>query len=61
MIDPMKTPNETPNSRLKREVAREREERHKNDEARAGILADDDLRAKDARDSDSSGKLHRGH
>jgi hypothetical protein len=57
----MKTDNTSPNSRLAREVEREREERHKNDEARAGIQADDDFRVKDARDNGSSGKLHRGH
>lgn len=57
----MKTPNSIPNSRLDREVEREREQRHKNDEARAGILADDDFRVKDARDNNSSGKLNRGH
>lgn len=49
---------------LDREVKREREERHKNDEARAGVLADDDFRVKDARESNfSAGELHRvpGH
>ena len=60
----MKSPNPTPNTRLDREVEREREQRHKNDEARAGILADDDFRIKDARENNNSGgKLHRvrGH
>jgi hypothetical protein len=54
-----KTSNSTPDKRLDREVEREREQRHKNDEARAGILGDDDFRLKDARDSNSSGQLHR--
>lgn len=57
----MKTPNSMPNTRLDREVEREREQRLKNDEARAGILSDDEFRSKDARDNSSSGKLHRGH
>ncbi len=53
-----KSPNPLP-SRLAREVAREREQRLKNDEARAGLSHDDDLRSKDARDNDSSGHLKR--
>lgn len=56
----MNTPATTPNTRLERELAREREERHKNDEARAGILGGDDLRTKDARESNHSfGQMHR--
>jgi len=54
----MKT-TQTSNARVEREVEREREQRHKNDDARAGISADDDLRAKDARDSSSSSDLAR--
>ncbi|HEY0065475.1 MAG TPA: hypothetical protein VGC21_25380 [Telluria sp.] len=51
---------ETPkNARLERELERERQQRHRNDEARAGIFSDDDLRLKDARESNSSGHLHR--
>jgi hypothetical protein len=46
-------------SRLEREIEREREERHKNDDARSGIVADDETRLKDARESTSSGNLHR--
>ena len=59
----MKTSNSTPDKRLDREVEREREQRHKNDETRTGILGEDDFRLKDARDSNSSGKLqrHRAH
>lgn len=45
-------------ARLEREIEREREQRHKNDEARAGIV-DNDERLKDARDSASSGQLKR--
>ena len=50
-------------SRLDREVEREREQRHKNDETRTGVSFDDDCRAKDARDNSSSGNLQRsrGH
>jgi len=47
--------------RVDREVARERDERLKNDEARAGLSRDDDLRSKDARDNDSSTSLRRSH
>lgn len=46
-------------ARIEREVEREREQRHKNDDDRAGIRADEELRAKDARDSDSSSDLAR--
>jgi hypothetical protein len=55
-----KNPDEQGRSRLEREVEREREQRLKNDDARAGIASDDDLRLKDARDNNaSSGQLHR--
>lgn len=52
-----------PDKRLDREVEREREQRQKNDDTRAGILAGDDFQLKDARESNSSGKLkrNRGH
>ena len=61
-IDPSHCPNTSHDKRLDREVEREREQRHKNDEARAGIFGEDDFRLKDARDSNSSGNLqrHRG-
>ncbi len=55
----MHTPATSPASRIAREVEREREERHKNDDAKAGGASDDDLRVKDARNSSSSGQLHR--
>ncbi len=55
----MSRPATSPASRLAREVEREREERHKNDDARSGGASDDDLRVKDARESSSSGHLHR--
>lgn len=46
-------------TRLERELEREREQRHKNDDERSGIHSDDDLRSKDARDNTSSGTLQR--
>lgn len=55
----MNTPGQSSPARLDREVEREMEERHKNDDARSGISSDDDLRAKDARDNASSGTLNR--
>jgi hypothetical protein len=55
----MTTSDSIATSRLERELEREREERHKNDDARAGIGDDEDDRLKDARASTSSGNLHR--
>ena len=55
----MNTPKQSSPARVDREIEREREERHKNDEARSGMSSDDDLRIKDARDSASSGQLNR--
>ena len=57
------SPSSSSSSRLDREVEREREQRHKNDETRTGGSSDDDCRVKDARDNSSSGNLHRsrGH
>lgn len=57
MTDPA---NATP-SRLERELAREREQRHRNDDAKTDGLTDDDLRLKDARQSERSGNLQRHH
>ena len=37
-------------SRLEREIERERREHERNEEEKAGLLADDDLRTKDARE-----------
>jgi len=51
----MKTPAITPMARIDRELEREREDRHRNDEARAGIVTADDLRGKDARERDDAG------
>lgn len=45
--------------RLEREVERERAEHRKHDDTRAGMDADDELRLKDARESDNSGQLRR--
>lgn len=55
----MNTSKQSSPARVDREIEREREERHKNDEARSGMSSDDDLRIKDARDSASSGQLNR--
>ncbi|MES2320283.1 MAG: hypothetical protein V4631_22625 [Pseudomonadota bacterium] len=38
-------------ARLEREVEREREQRHRNDDARSGADGGDELRLKDARES----------
>lgn len=46
-------------ARIAREVEREREQRLKNDDLRAGIGSDEDLRAKDARENSSSSDLQR--
>jgi hypothetical protein len=45
-------------SRLEREIERERRERERSDEEKAGLLAEDELRSKDARERGSSG-IHR--
>lgn len=55
----MNMPKQNSPARLDREVEREREERHKNDDAKSGMSYDDDYRGKDARDSASSGQLNR--
>ncbi|MES2900328.1 MAG: hypothetical protein V4723_11405 [Pseudomonadota bacterium] len=47
------------NSRLDREVERERDQRCKNDDAKTGMSADEEFRVKDARDNSDSGDLHR--
>lgn len=46
-------------ARVAREVERERNERHLNDEARAGLAVDDEFRLKDARESMNSTNLRR--
>lgn len=55
----MTTHNTTANARLEREVERERDERHKHDDAKSGICAEEEFRSKDARESSVSGDLHR--
>lgn len=55
----MKMNDTASRSRIDRELEREHLERHRNDEARTGDLTGDDLRRKDARESNSSGQLHR--
>lgn len=46
-------------SRLEREVEREQDERHRNDEAKSGMAADEEFRVKDARESTQSSQLNR--
>ncbi|MDB5790614.1 MAG: hypothetical protein JWQ80_638 [Massilia sp.] len=46
-------------ARVDREVARERQERTLNDNARAGLALDDEFRMKDARESMNSSNLRR--
>ncbi|MEJ7805836.1 MAG: hypothetical protein WKG03_07950 [Telluria sp.] len=55
----MQTSNPIHTSRLDRELERERDERHKNDDAKSGGHSDQELRSKDARESTSSGHLNR--
>lgn len=57
----MKTikPDPQPASRIEREIERERDQRHKNDDERAGLSPGADFRIKDARESSDSGILHR--
>ena len=44
-------PDASLNTRLAREVERERHERHLHDEQRAGLAPDEDFRNKDAREN----------
>jgi hypothetical protein len=46
----MNLPNVSLNSRLAREIERERNERLLHDEERAGLVVDDEYRTKDARE-----------
>ena len=55
----MNTSKQSSPARVDREIEREMEERHKNDDARSGVSSTDEFRAKDARDSASSGQLNR--
>lgn len=57
----MKTsqPPKAPNSRIEREIQRERDQRQKNDDEKSGTSPAADFRIKDARDSSNSGYLHR--
>ncbi len=55
----MSTMHPTGTSRLDREVEREREERHKHDDAKSGGASEEEFRIKDARESTSSGNLNR--
>lgn len=48
-----------PDSRVAAEIARERNERLHNDDVKTGASFGDDFRIKDARENDSSTKLHR--
>jgi hypothetical protein len=55
----IKTPDNFLNSRLEREVERERHERLLHDEQRAGLAADAEFRLKDARENAGSVNLRR--
>lgn len=55
----MNTPKTQTTSRLDREVEREQDERHRNDDAKSGMAADEEFRSKDARESSNSGQLNR--
>lgn len=55
----MNTPAITSSARLNREIARERDERHKRDDVKSGVVADEELRSKDARENTSSSHLQR--
>jgi hypothetical protein len=55
----MNTPRNLLNTRLEREVERERQERQQHDEQRAGLAADAEFRLKDARENMVSGNLKR--
>ena len=55
----MNSANPHATSRLDREVEREREERHKHDDAKSGGASEEEFRIKDARESTSSGNLNR--
>lgn len=44
-------PKVSQNARVEREVERERNERSRNDEQRAGLAVDEDFRIKDAREN----------
>ncbi|WP_036165896.1 hypothetical protein [Massilia sp. 9096] len=54
-----KLPELETNSRLTREVERERHERALNDEQRAGLALDEEFRNKDARENFGSANLRR--
>lgn len=55
----MNTSNPHTSSRLEREVEREQDERHRNDDAKSGMAADEEFRVKDARESTQSSQLNR--
>jgi hypothetical protein len=52
-------PKVSQQARVEREVERERNERSRNDEQRAGLAVDEDFRIKDARENTSVVKLKR--
>lgn len=52
-------PKVSQQARVEREVARERSERSRNDEQRAGLAVDEDFRIKDARENMSVVNLKR--
>jgi hypothetical protein len=52
-------PDRAPNTRLERELERERHERLLHDEQRAGLAADEEFRIKDAREHAGAVSLKR--
>jgi len=46
-----RSPKVSQNERVERELQRERQERSRNDEERAGLAVDEDFRIKDAREN----------
>ena len=53
------TPDVTLDERVRREIERERHERARHDEQRAGLDADDEFRLKDAREKTGSVNVRR--
>jgi hypothetical protein len=53
------TPDVTPDERVRREIERERHERARHDEQRAGLDADDEFRLKDVREKTGAVNVRR--
>jgi hypothetical protein len=52
-------PHQSLDERVARELERERHERERHDQMRAGLDSSDELRTKDARERSNSGRLRR--